>query len=287
LWARITSSFILILFAPASAGAEDTFPDKDKAVTHRYAYEVYAGGMNAMRAKVRLSQSPERYHIIVNARLKGFIGTLIPWKGRYETRGWRTGKHNYKPHTHTTQTTWRGETETRSYRYARDGTFKDLTIKREGEPRSTKDIDKGLADNAVDILTGTLNVTKAMASRHKCRHTATAFDGKRRFFMHFKHKKSVNLEANRYNNYSGQAARCIIELEPKGGEWHEEPRGWLLVQEQGRKYGQLPTAWMARVSGNTPAMPVRIEVKTYYGSVVAHLVEYKNSTSQAEQTKRD
>ena len=280
----------LILLAPTGAYAGDNgnhFLDQDKAQHHHFAYEVYAGGLNAFEAEVEFRQTPKRYHIELDARIKGFLGSMIPWQGRYTTKGWRTDAHSYKPYIHTTSTTWRGETETRSYRYARSGGFQSLTVKDDGEAARTKEVDNGLADNAVDILSATLNVTKAMANETKCQHTATAFDGKRRFKLHFRHKNMVDMKANSYNSYNGRAARCIIELVPQGGKWHDEPRGWLLVQEQGRKYGQLPTAWMARLSDKSPAMPVRLEVKTYYGSVVMHLVEYQKRDINNQQQNRD
>ncbi len=105
-----------------------------------------------------------------------------------------------------------------------------------------------------------------------CEGEADIFDGSRRFTLYFKDRGEVQLEASRYNMYEGAARYCTGEIEPKGGKWHEKPRGWLSIQEQGRKKGTLPSMWMGHVDGLSYAVPVKIMVKTDYGALMMHLV---------------
>src|SRR5690606_11504706 len=110
----------------------------------------------------------------------------------------------------------------------------------------------------------------------KCEGRNEVFDGKRRFTLLFKHSADEMLESSRYNDYQGPAARCEVEVQPVAGEWHKEPRGWMSIQEQGREKGALPTVWMAKIDENSPAVPVKIRVKTEYGVLFMLLVNYDN-----------
>ena len=76
---------------------------------------------------------------------------------------------------------------------------------------------------------------------------------------------------SRYTFYQGPARKCTVEVIPKGGAWHKKPRGWLSIQEQGRKQGALPTLWIAKVRDDLPPMPIKIMIKTDYGTMFMHL----------------
>src|SRR5690606_14417519 len=78
-----------------------------------------------------------------------------------------------------------------------------------------------------------------------------------------------------YNLYSGPAKRCTIEVQPAGGKWHDKPRGWFSIQEQGRNKGTMPTIWVASITPDMPAVPVKVMVKTDYGTLFLHLVGYE------------
>jgi len=51
----------------------------------------------------------------------------------------------------------------------------------------------------------------------------------------------------------------------------------MSIQEQGRDRGTLPTVWVGKISEDGPAIPIKILVKTAYGSLFMHLAEYQQA----------
>jgi hypothetical protein len=111
----------------------------------------------------------------------------------------------------------------------------------------------------------------ALKETNLCEGRDDIYDGERRFTLIFRDQGAGSLPESRYNAYTGPARVCTVEIEPKGGRWHKKPRGWLSIQEQGRKKGSLPTVWMAQMPGIPFAVPVKIRVKTNYGTLLMHL----------------
>ena len=249
---------------------------KTSAVQTMY-YDVYAGGIHAVKAKLDVNYgNKDRYDLKLGAQTIGFLEKLVPWRGTFETRGWKLGKEGDRPELHRSTATWRGEDELKEYSYGRDGSFKGLKVIEAGEDKSPTDLTDDLVSQSTDVLTGTLEVMKHVQNTGKCEGASEVFDGKRRFEMTFKHEMDEVLNPTDYNVYSGETARCVVEVKPMTGEWHSKPRGWMSIQEQGRQQGSLPTVWFAKVSDDMPAVPVKIRVKTEYGTLFMHLTEYTN-----------
>ncbi|MCB9973068.1 MAG: DUF3108 domain-containing protein [Rhodospirillales bacterium] len=239
------------------------------AETREFTYEVYAGGIHAVQAKFNFDVQRNTYNAAVAAKTRGWLESLVPWSGIFQTVGTVT-PDAFSPTKHETTSTWRGKTETKTFLY-QNNKLKSLTIKEDGSPTETPDIDPTLTDGTTDLLSATLEVMKDLIATQKCEGTSDIYDGRRRFAMYFKDKGQKTLDKSRYNIFSGPARLCEIEIEPKGGHWHKKPRGWLLIQEQGRQKGALPSVWMAKVEGFEYAIPVKIQVKTDYGTLLMHL----------------
>lgn len=239
-------------------------------------YEVYAGGIHALQAELTIDlQKKDRYSTVLAARTRGLLGRLAPWHGSFESHGWDEGKGIFRPELHKSTTTWRGEEEMKEYNYGRDGVFKSLVITESGKPPKIEPNDPELTNNTTDVLAATLEVLHAVAAGQPCNGKSDVFDGKRRFEKKFNTQGTESMESSRYNVYAGKAERCIVEVTPKGGKWHDKPRGWLSVQEQGRSKGTMPTVWIAKVEENAPAIPVKLLVRTDYGALYMHLTEYQ------------
>lgn len=249
-------------------------PKASAAGTTLY-YEVYAGGVNALQARLDLDTSPDNFQTALTANTKGFLGVLAPWRGQYITGGFlKSGKP--MPLKHTAESVWRDEVETKTYSYNKAGQFQDLKIVEEGKDKSPKKIDNTLTKDTVDILSATLNTMMQTADTGECKGTSDIFDGKRRFGLTFTPTGTEELTSSRYNIYNGVAAKCDVEITPKGGKWHEKPRGWLSIQEQGRQRGALPAIWLGQISPDLPAVPVKVRVKTQFGTLFMHLIDVQN-----------
>jgi hypothetical protein len=243
-------------------------------------YDVYAGGINAVDATLNLALQPkDRYDIELTAATKGFLRVLAPWSGSFESHGWRRQDGLDQPQLHKSIATWRDEDEIKEYTYDQKGKFLQYSIKDEENDGSPKDVDPELTQGTTDALTAVLAIMKQVGKGDACAGTAEVFDGDRRFELTFVSQGPEDLKATRYNVYEGPSQKCAVEVKPKGGKWHEKPRGWLSIQEQGRQHGMLPTVWFAQLDPKGPAVPVKIMIKSDYGAMLAHLTGYSNNES--------
>lgn len=240
-------------------------------------YDVYAGGIHAVKAQLDVSyQNNDRYDMKIDARTIGFLGKLVPWSGTFETHGWRGENNMIQPEIHRSVASWRGDEDLTEYQYGRDGGFQKLRIVEASKDKTPPTVDPELVKGTMDVLTGMLEVMQNIQSDGKCEGTSEIFDGKRRFEMVFNHDMEEVLIPTDYNVYSGPSSRCQVEVKPGKGEWHVKPRGWMSIQEQGREKDSMPTVWFAKVSDEMPAVPVKVRVKTEYGTLFMHLTEYNN-----------
>lgn len=239
-------------------------------------YDVYAGGIHALQSKLDIDLSnPKKYDISLAAQTYGLLGRLAPWEGVFQSKGWRGNQAN-KPEFHQSVAIWRGEEEVKEYRYGQDGSFKSYRLKDDKYDGSPKEVDNELTQGTSDVLSATLNVLQAVAEKGECNGSSEIFDGKRRFKLKFTQKREVELVASRYNIYEGPAVECAAEVEPVAGKWREKPRGWMSIQEQGRAKGTMPTVWFAKMTDDKTAVPVKVRVKTDYGTLFMHLTKYQS-----------
>lgn len=251
-------------------------PDKKPAGLQIMTYDVYAGGIHVLRAELDINTARKgKYGIELSAQTFGFLGRLVPWQGSFVTQGWREKNARHRPELHISEAVWQDEAEYKEYRYGRNGTFKGLTVTENGKT-TTEQPDKKLTHGTTDALSVALESLTSVALGKGCTASGEVFDGKRRFKQVFSDDGSETLKATRYNVYNGEAVKCIVEVTPAGGAWHKKPRGWLSIQEQGRQAGALPTMWVAKLSETGPAVPVKIQIKTSYGTLMMHLTGYQS-----------
>lgn len=262
-----TLSLLALPITPANAAD----PSKQTMV-----YEVYAGGIHAVQATLDIEiKSNNRFNAILMTKTRGLLAKLAPWEGSFETKGWIFKDGHMRPEQHISMAKWRGDLETKDYAYAKDGTFKSITIDEHDKEPYQSDVDKKVTDGTTDAITATLLMLENYNETGKCEGSSLVFDGKRSFDQNFVHQKATILKSSKYNIYDGEAAECTVEVTPKEGKWYEKPRGWFSIQEQGREKGLLPTVWIAKMEDDAPAIPVKIRVKTDYGVLFMHLAEYQ------------
>ncbi len=240
-------------------------------------YNVYASGFHAVKANMELDYREKgRYSMAFGAETRGMLGKFAPWTGMFLSSGWMLGNGKLTPELHKSVAMWRDETEVKSYNYTKDGKFIDfVTLYKHKKPKSHIP-DEELTKGTIDALSATILVMEHVADGGNCEGSSEVFDGKRRYKLIFRHNKFVMLKKSRYNAYSGLAAECTVEVEPVAGMWHKKPRGWLSIQEQGRNRGMMPTVWFAQVTKNAVAIPVRVRVKTTYGTLFMHMTRYES-----------
>ncbi len=264
-------TLVLISFGFGSA-ANANPPKKNQQIMQ---YDVYAGGIHALQSKLNVDLSDKnKYDISLAAQTYGLLGKLAPWQGVFQSSGWKSAGAN-KPEFHKSVAIWKKEEEIKQYRYNKDGSFAGYSIKDDSHDGSIKKVDDELTQGTIDVLTATLNTLQNVALNNKCEGSSEIFDGKRRFKLIFKQKRQTTLEASKYNIYAGPAVECSALVQPVAGKWREKPRGWMSIQEQGREKGTIPTVWFASVVEGQPAVPVKVRVKTDYGTLFMHMTRYE------------
>jgi len=241
-------------------------------------YDVYASGFRVVQAELKIDTEKEnRYKIFLSGHTRGFLKSLAPWEGTFETAGWIGKDAALQPEMHKSTAVWRGKPDIKEYFYGSDGNFKGFRVTDSDKPAQDKDVEDELTQGTIDVLTASLEMMQNVAGGSDCTGISEVFDGKRRFKMIFNHEGRVNLQSSRYNIYEGPAVKCTVEVKPIAGKWHKKPRGWLSIQEQGRSLGTMPTVWVGKMDGEDDfALPVKVFVKTSYGSLFMHLTGYQN-----------
>lgn len=244
------------------------------AKEYRATYDVYAGGIHALQTRMDYKDLGGRYDINVAAETYGLLSKIVRWHASFKTEGW-LGKSGYQPQLHISNTTSKGKHEVNTYKYGKDGKFLSFSQIVDGRDE-TKDLDPSIMAGTTDVISAVFDMA-AKAGQGNCASEDMIFDSERSYRLEFRNSKKTSLSHSKYGSFSGEAVSCSVKVTPVGGKWHKKPRGWLKIQEQGIKNGFPPTIWMANISKDKtlPAVPVRIMVKTDYGTFIAHLASFQ------------
>lgn len=234
-------------------------------------YDVYAGGFKALNAELSLDLDKKAYDMELSAQTQGFIGTIFPWRGDYSTSG-HSEKGSLVPSIYTATSTWRNKANTTEMSYDPNGRLLKTTQQEGTKTTVNRDIDENLSKDAVDMLTGTLMMFQSTKNKKTCKGSFPVFDGKRRFNIVLKDDGKEVISKNKYSTFSGEALRCTVKVEPVAGfKEKDQKRGWMAIQTHTEQHHKAPTIWLAKLEKTGPIVPVRMEIASDYGSVVAHL----------------
>ncbi len=234
-------------------------------------YDVYAGGFQALSADLDMDLTKKAYDIDLDAKTEGFIGSLFPWSASYSTSG-HSEKGVLIPSISTSRSAWKDSVKMTEMSYSPKGQLLKTTTQTGNKTTVNRDVDKQLSADAVDILTGTLLVMQNTKNTEKCEGSFPVFDGKRRFNITLKDDGHEVLPKSKYSKFSGNALRCTLKVDPVAGfNAKDQKRGWMAVQNHTEARHKLPTIWLARMEDKGPIIPVRVEIASEYGAVVAHL----------------
>lgn len=239
-------------------------------------YDVYAGGFKALAATLDMDLDPKAYDMSLKARTQGTIGSLFPWEATYVTSGLaREGAP--MPTLHTARSSWKKDEKVTEMQFAPNGGLLKTTTHENNKTRVKKDFDPKLTTDAVDMLTGALQMFRHTGQTSKCEGSFPVFDGKRRFNITLSDDGTETLQKSRYSTFRGEALRCTLKVEPVAGFKKDDARrGWMAVQAHTEARRKPPTLWLAQIEENGPMVPVRMEIASSYGSVIAHLTGMQN-----------
>ena len=262
---------------PANASYENVYNNPnlfyvvDKQHKLSLNYDVYAGGFKALNASLMMDLDKKAYDMTLEAETQGFIASIFPWKASFNTSG-HAEKGTLTPTIYRERNSWRKGVKITEMSYAPDGKVLKTTTQADGKTTTDRDINDVLARNSMDLLTGTLIILQSVKNTHKCTGQFPIFDGKHRFNITLMDDGKEILPPSKYSSFEGEALRCTIKVVPVAGfKQKDNKRGWMAVQNHTEAHHKLPTLWLARMKNSTQIVPVRMEIASDYGSVVAHL----------------
>lgn len=275
---RLALAAVLLTAAtPARADGSATAQyDITRAQTMDLTYDVYAGGFKTLAAALRMELKPAQYDMTLDARTQGALGHLFPWSGNYHTKGKPVAK-TPRPAAHTARSAWDRDEQVTEMSFNAQGTLQKITTHEDGRTTTKSEFDPALTTGAADLLTAALMIFQNTGHSGKCDGSFPVFDGKRRFNIVLSDAGEDAIKPNRYSVYNGPALRCTVKVVPVGGFRKKDARrGWMAVQAHTEARKKPPTLWLARLEENGPVVPVRMEIASDYGSVIAHLTRAEN-----------
>ncbi len=230
-------------------------------------YGLYTGGVRMIGVDAVFDTRPDTYGVSVSARTLGVFSKLLPWWGDFDTSGVNPG---YQPARHDYTVSWMGRVDKATFTYDPPGTFREMVQTRNGETR-TNPVGPDIAAGTRDLLSTMMVALRRQQDTGSCGGDVLTFDNARSFIVRFKDAGDGAMNNDRLSAYTGPARACTIEIIPQKGKWPKKPRGWLKIQEQAKAGGKLPTLWLASPGAGMPVIPVRVDIHTKYGDVIAHL----------------
>lgn len=258
---------------PAEASYGETFScysvNKERKLTLQY--NVYAGGFKALNASLVMNLDKKAYDMALKTETQGFIGYIFPWSASFNIAG-HVKKGTLYPTVYTERSIWRKKIKITKMNYAPDGKILKAILQKNGKTVTKRNIDDKLTNDTMDILTGVLVMLQNVRNTNKCTGKFPVFDGKRRFNITLTDDGTEILSSSRYSSFEGEAKRCTLKIEPVAGfRKKDAQRGWMAVQNHTEARHKPPTLWLARMKDSEQVVPVRMEIASAYGSVVAHL----------------
>lgn len=229
-------------------------------------YGLYASGFDVVKIDGTYTMADDKYDLTMDLVTDGLLGKVAPWSGVLKTNGIANGDKS-SPLEHSFASTWRGDTETKTFTFGKDGALKSITEEEDGKVETLEPKEEVIKGTPLDTLTA---LFRSM-NQDSCAGVHDVSDGKRRFNMVFKSKGMDTIAKSRYTVFNGKAEKCEVEIVPTAGKWRDKPRGWMSIQEQAKGQGMLPTIWFAKVRDDYPPIPVKFLINTNYGTMIMHV----------------
>ena len=252
-----------VLLAPllATCGLSQSLADEPSAV--ELDYKIFLGGLHAMSLTTRLSFDRDaEYRMAVDANTDGFIGSLVDARYRVESEG-VTKNAMASPRRFQVVSGQDddddGKTVTMTYH---DGTAPHVDYVPSHEAPSDP-LPADMTTSTVDPPSAMMTLMETLASTGRCDATVKVFDGKRRYNLTSRHSREVELTANRYAPFAGQAVECRVAIERIAG---------FREGRLAKRYPDEITIFLASVIDQAPPVPVRVHAKNVFGSLRMHLV---------------
>ncbi len=256
----------VLLLSPVAASAEETALVPIPGERVALAFKAYKGGFRVLEVEVGLDLTEgDGYEMAVDVELVGAPALLFTYELAMKSEGQLTAEGPV-PRRYRTDSI-NGKKRKPEWL---ELTFDDRgNIAVSGDPLPEKEarpkVTAGQRLGALDPITGMLSVLLQAAQAGTCNLRAPVFDGRRRFDVVLEDAGIKELPKSSINIYSGPARLCQLTVKTRAGYRYD-----------GRDKRTLPKsldAYLASPAPGLPEMPVRLIVRTGWGTVLVHLVE--------------
>lgn len=255
----IALSLTAFVWAQPTPARAETPAARDLAL----GYRVYFGGFEVLKLTVDLMIAPDAYAMEMKFRTLGLIGRMFPWTMKAYSRGALAGD-DIRPRAAGQRNTWRDRARWVDLRYPAG-----LPVVADAKPPAAADgSDKVPADalaGTIDLASAILKLSRKMAAGRGCDGKIPVFDGRRRYDLVLERIGESRIRRNGYSAYQGKAVNCSAVMDRLAGfKRRKSYGGW-------GEDGRTASVWMGRPFAGAPPVPVRLEIETRWGNVMAHL----------------
>lgn len=241
----------------------------------RLGYEVYFSGLHILSVDAELETSDEKYRLKVSSATQGMTDFFVGWKGESETSGLFAGSAAV-PQGFRNRGVWKGDPRLVEIDYSASGDVTSYKVEPEPDPDEVTRLPDNAEVGTSDPLTVIALVTKEINRGATCSGSFPVFDGKRRYDVTISPKAPEFISPNDYSIYSGQALACGLDLKILGGDRKEKSKYAETARNR--------VVYVARPLENAPAVPVRLQIETDYGTLMAHLTRFETGDMKLRQT---
>lgn len=258
--ATVAGAFAILLGGPAQAAGADRVD---------LTYRVFVGGLPVIEVDTKTTIDGERYRMDGLARTVGLWETLFEARMMSRVDGRFTDAHHAAlPMLY--QTRYDGDVgRKRSINVTFDKTGpSNVSV----EPQNTDDnrppVEPEFLLGTIDPASAAILATGSGDGADICTREFKVFDGRRRYDVAFENRGQIQLQAQDERFFSGEATHCVIRYRRVKGfdpDWE---------RQDAKKFPNELDIWFARVDGLPRPIPVRVQVTSDYGVIMAHLIAH-------------
>ncbi|MBK18682.1 MAG: hypothetical protein CMM52_07580 [Rhodospirillaceae bacterium] len=240
-------------------------------------YAIYVGGFRTIDIKLDTTLGANRYDINLGLKGEGLIDWLFKWSMKAFSNGqFKQGEIVPRKAGH--NSVWRGKKRRVRLTFPEKGfPSAEVTPPPKTDDRKPVPLEKRLGTR--DLAGAILSYLTEVGANDSCKRSEPVFDGRRRYNLVFEKQAKVNLRRTHYSPYAGPALRCSLRLEKIAG---------FRTKKSRYRWASDGTArvWIARPFPNALMIPVRLEMDTAFGGLVAHLIaaEQRHNGSHTQLT---
>ena len=260
----------LLTLGPATAGAETaiTAPEPEQRALPtqlELEFEAYFGGLHVASARTLINISEQDYTVEGRVRARGLLDFLSSWKGYAVSEGVIDPITGVSPTVHRNEGYFRGDKRSIDLTFNQDGTVS--VVKTDTEDEEDEDpktpIPPDSLDGTVDPFSAIVSLAVLLNEGAQCEGSIPIYDGRRRYDLNLTAGETKEFEGSRYSIFSGTAEACVVEIDRIGG--------FRVERSKYSETARNRTVWVAAPLDGIAPIPVRLDIETDFGNLLAHL----------------